>query len=85
MILDINLDLVLKFVRFLSNHWVGIEIMFGRCLMVIEVLENLYFHLNVKYFFHKSALSTSKNLGKVDLRVDIVIFIFIYSSILRSY
>ena len=41
LILDINLDLVLIFFRFISNHWVGLGINCRRCLMVIEVLENL--------------------------------------------
>ena len=85
MIIDVNLDIFLIVLRLLFYIWVGIEVNQGWGIIVLEVLNKMQLLFNVEWVFDKSALSMYQKLGIVDLRVDRLICMLIYSSLVSSY
>ena len=61
-------------VRFLSDLCTSLEVNWGQRTTFIELSEHMELHLNVEYLFDKSAVRTSKQLGRVDIRVGRGIF-----------
>ena len=84
MIVEINLERVLPIVRFLSDTWIGIDVNWGRRPTVLDIMDNIYLHLNLEDLFYQIEIITYKKLGRFYLSMDRARFMLIYYSIVEK-